>query len=113
MYNDERQTKSLKNEGELNMAQPIANQEHILVRLGKERFAQQSAPSLIQFTGNQAFDVLLNDLENTPHAFVLACLMDKQIKAERAWSIPCILMNELGRHFPRVLRLRATCQQFD
>ena len=59
-------------------------------------FAQQSVPSLIQFTGNQAFDTLLNDLENTPHAFVLACLMDKQIKAERAWSIPCILMNELG-----------------
>ncbi|MCL2206917.1 MAG: hypothetical protein FWB90_02345 [Fibromonadales bacterium] len=31
---------------------------------------------------------LLNDIENNPHAFVLACLMDRQIQAEKAWLIP-------------------------
>ncbi|WP_201798565.1 iron-sulfur cluster loop [Brachyspira catarrhinii] len=38
----------------------------------------------------------LNDLENYPHAFVLACLMDRQIKAERAWAIPYKIYKELG-----------------
>ena len=31
---------------------------------------------------------LLNDLDRYPHAYVLAGLMDRQIKAERAWIIP-------------------------
>ncbi|OGV04566.1 MAG: iron-sulfur cluster loop [Ignavibacteria bacterium RIFOXYB2_FULL_35_12] len=30
----------------------------------------------------------LNNLEESSYAFVLACLMDRQIKAERAWIIP-------------------------
>jgi hypothetical protein len=38
---------------------------------------------------------LLNDIENNPHAFVLGCLMDRQIKADKAWSIPQIVFNEL------------------
>jgi endonuclease III len=31
---------------------------------------------------------LLIDLKNTPHAFVLGCVMDRQIQAEKAWIIP-------------------------
>jgi endonuclease-3 len=34
----------------------------------------------------------------TSHAFVIACLMDRQIKAERAWQIPYELQQRLG-HF--------------
>ena len=63
---------------------------------GRERFARKSNHPWVHLTGNHKQDVLLNDLVNTPHAFVLACLMDKQIKAERAWAIPCIIMDELG-----------------
>lgn len=33
-------------------------------------------------------NAILNDLKIYPHAYVLACLMDRQIKAERAWIIP-------------------------
>jgi len=33
-------------------------------------------------------DALLLDLEQTPHAFVLGCVMDLQIQAEKAWIIP-------------------------
>jgi endonuclease III len=43
---------------------------------------------LIQFTKVPGADALLNDLDNHPHAFVLACVMDRQVKAEKAWLIP-------------------------
>ena len=61
--------------------------EHLLVSIGKARFSD-SERHLIPFVNDIEQDRFLNDIENTPHAFVLACLMDRQIKAERAWSIP-------------------------
>lgn len=45
---------------------------------------------------NALANELLNDLDDYPHAFVLACLMDRQIKAERAWVIPYEIKNKLG-----------------
>ena len=38
----------------------------------------------------EANDLVL-DLENTPEAFFIGCLMDRRIKAERAWTIPWII----------------------
>jgi endonuclease III len=67
-----------------------------LVQIGNERFADKSDHQQVDWTGNCMRDKLLNDLTKTPHAFVLACLMDKQIKAERAWAIPCIIMEQYG-----------------
>lgn len=49
-----------------------------------------------RFTKHHAADCLLNDLADHPHAFVLACIMDRQIKAERAWLIPFRFMEKLG-----------------
>ena len=42
----------------------------------------------ITFTNIPEANSLLNNLKKYPHLFVLACIMDKQIKAERAWKIP-------------------------
>lgn len=39
---------------------------------------------------------LVNDLDHYPHAYVLGCVMDRQIKAERAWKIPERVKNRLG-----------------
>ena len=39
-------------------------------------------------TGNLHANALINDLTNYPHAFVLGCIMDRQIQAERAFLIP-------------------------
>jgi endonuclease III len=65
-----------------------------LVEHGQTLF---SAPKeLIQFTKVAEADALLNDLENYPHAFVLACVMDRQIRAERAWLIPYRISERLG-----------------
>jgi len=53
-------------------------------------------PALIRFTQVHGPDVLLNDLERYPHAFVTACVMDRQVKAELAWQIPFKLQERLG-----------------
>lgn len=41
-------------------------------------------------------EALVNDLDEYPHAFVLGCVMDRQIKAERAWEIPWIIGDRIG-----------------
>lgn len=65
-----------------------------LVEHGRALF---SAPKqLIQFTREPRADALLNDLNNHPHAFVLACVMDRQVKAERAWLIPYCISQKIG-----------------
>ncbi|MCL2318404.1 MAG: hypothetical protein FWC44_05085 [Methanomassiliicoccaceae archaeon] len=38
----------------------------------------------------------LSDLKERPHFFVLGCVMDSQIKYEKAWAIPQIVAKELG-----------------
>lgn len=48
------------------------------------------------FTKNLESDKLLNDIENNPHLFILGCVMDRQIKAERAWLIPFLISKEIG-----------------
>ena len=66
----------------------------ILVEHGETLF---SAPKqLIQFTKVAEADTLLNDLDTRPHAFVLACVMDRQVKAEKAWLIPYRISEKLG-----------------
>jgi hypothetical protein len=76
----------------------------ILVRQGESLPTAPRGP--IAFTGNVEADRLLTDLENYPHAFVLACIMDRQIKAERAWAIPFHFAQKLGDFsLPRLLAL--------
>jgi endonuclease III len=42
----------------------------------------------VELSGDPEADALLNDLRTYPHAFALACLMDRQIRYEKAWLIP-------------------------
>jgi len=65
-----------------------------LRKRGEELLARPPVP--VVFTGDPDADVLLNDLENHPHAFVLACIMHQQIKAEKAWLIPYAIRDRLG-----------------
>lgn len=65
-----------------------------LVKKGEILFS--AVKQFNQFTRIPEADVLLNDLENHPHAFVLACVMDRQVKAERAWVIPYRFSQQLG-----------------
>lgn len=76
----------------------------VLVKRGEELLAKPFEP--VQFTGNAEADVLLNDLAEHPHAFVIACLMDRQLQAEKAWLIPWRAQQRLGTlDFNRLLLL--------
>ena len=66
-----------------------------IVEIAKERFTNIDSQT-VHFTGDEGIDLFLNDLKKFPHAFVLACFMDRQIKAERAWRIPYIVCEKLG-----------------
>lgn len=49
-----------------------------------------------KFTNIKEANDLFNDTKNYSHLFVLGCVMDRQIKAERAWRIPYLIMKDLG-----------------
>ncbi|MDD2502988.1 MAG: iron-sulfur cluster loop [Clostridia bacterium] len=69
--------------------------EHLLVTIGKERFNEPVHHS-VHLVDDKEQNDFLNDIENTPHAYVLGCLMDRQVKAERAWSIPFKIKEIVG-----------------
>jgi len=76
----------------------------ILIRKGRELFNQPYKK--IKFTKNPEADELLNNLKEYPHAFVLACVMDRQMKAEKAWMIPYEISKEIGCFkFAKLLKL--------
>lgn len=60
----------------------------------------------LSFTKSKQADKILNNIDNYPHQFVLACVMDRQIKAERAWLIPYFISQEIGGFdFEKFLKL--------
>lgn len=61
----------------------------------------------VRFTESQQADELLNDISKHPHAFVLGCAMDRQMKAERAWIIPYKISKKIGSfEFSALLKLK-------
>lgn len=75
-----------------------------LITTALDRLTKPSIP--VPFAVEVEADHLVKDLAGHPHAFVIACLMDRGIKAERAWGIPHELQQRLGSfEFPFLLRL--------
>ena len=66
-----------------------------LVEKGRNLFEARKEER-IEFTGNPAADALLNDLGTHPHAFVLGCLMDRQMRYKKAWLIPYTISQRSG-----------------
>lgn len=65
-------------------------------KLLKESIKEYGLQREISLVSNKEINDLVSDLEKYPHAFVLACVMDRQIPFERAWSIPYSIKNILG-----------------
>ena len=81
-------------------------QEAIAWRLVQRGQVLFEAPARLPFAGSKEASNFVGDLERRPHAFVLACIMDRQIKAERAWAIPYEMSKRLGGFsFSRLTRL--------
>jgi endonuclease-3 len=66
----------------------------ILIKNGKDLFDSPRSKNI--FTNNPDADQLLNDICQFPHAYVLACVMDRQVKAERAWMIPYLISKDIA-----------------
>ena len=75
----------------------MSQTERIRERLIDEGYEElQRPPSPMEFSGHPEADQLVNDVDHYPHAFVLACLADRQIRTERAWSMPFEIRRRLG-----------------
>jgi len=66
----------------------------LLVNEGQAALARPLEP--VVFTTDTVGNVLLNDLVHHPHAFLFGCLVDRQVPAERAWTVPAVLRERLG-----------------
>ena len=85
----------------INSKEKIVN---ILIEKGNDLFKQPY--KYIEFTKNKEADKLQNNLKDFSHAFVLACVMDRQIKAERVWLIPYGISEEIkGFDISQLLRI--------
>lgn len=62
--------------------------ENVLVSIGKEKLKNPSENAVHVIEVNKDAQNLIDDLQNYPHAYVLACMMDRQIKANKAWELP-------------------------
>ncbi|MBU8933993.1 MAG: iron-sulfur cluster loop [candidate division Zixibacteria bacterium] len=66
-----------------------------LVEQGRVLFQSERIEDNL-FTHDPDANALVNDIEHFPHAYVLACLADFQVKAEVAWGVPYHLKHQLG-----------------
>jgi endonuclease-3 len=78
---------------------------HNLIEQG-QRHLRSPRQATKKYAGVPEADRLLNDLENYPHHFILACVMDRQMEATRAWVIPYKVGVEIdGFEFDDYLRV--------
>ncbi|WP_419940257.1 iron-sulfur cluster loop [Candidatus Palauibacter sp.] len=65
---------------------PVDDITSLLKRFGAESLERKGGISGINVEDDAR--ALVNDLERYPHAFVLACIADRQTKSDIAWSLP-------------------------
>jgi endonuclease III len=84
------------------------NHSRIVERLKEkaEEHRRQTRVDVLAFTKDPVTDRLLSDIDTLPHLFLLGCLADQQMKAERAWEVPVKLGKIIeGYQFADYLKL--------
>lgn len=76
------------------METDLAGYSALLTR-AKERLASCNLAEGFQ-TGIPEAELMLADLDKFPRHFVLACLMDRQLGAEKAWAVPYRVGQHIG-----------------
>ena len=75
----------------------MKNQEKVVkILIEKGNKLLKSNREFVEFTKDKEADKLMNDIENFPHAFILGSIMDRRTTAEKAWSIPYKISQEIG-----------------
>lgn len=67
----------------------------LLVDIGKSKF-NDPVNNSVHLVDDKEGNLLLNDIVNYPHAYVLACCMDRQVNAEIAWMVPVKIWRLFG-----------------
>ena len=80
------------------------------ILVGRGRQELEASRRVPLFTEDKRANALVTDLRRHPHAFVIGCIMDRQIKAERAWEIPYRIQERLGSFEFRKLRRLSEAQ---
>jgi len=78
---------------------------NVLIKEGRDYLNEPKEKS-IGFSDDFHANHLLSNIKKYPHAYVLACIMDRQIGYERAWIIPYEISKEIGGfEFSRLSKL--------
>lgn len=69
----------------------------LILKIGRERFDDKDTRNTyVEFTKDKEVNDFVTNIKDIPHAYVLNCLMDKQMQAERASVIPYKIYKLLG-----------------
>jgi len=61
----------------------------LILKMGRERFDEKDTKNTyVEFIKDKEVNDFVTNIKDIPHAYVLNCLMDKQMQAERASLIP-------------------------
>lgn len=67
-----------------------------LFEIGEKPRDPETGDCMYAGPNNRPANRLVNDLEHNSHAFVIACVLDRQVPAEIAWSAPYKLKQRIG-----------------
>ena len=80
-----------------------------LIQYGRDHIRLKT--ELVSFTSDKEANELINDIKKRPHAYVLACIMDRQVKAETTWLIPHKFRQRMNQDFSMDLLANLTKEE--
>jgi len=93
-----KQNEPVKNTTETLEASEHEHEQQIKQLLSRRHLEEmdRDVTSIVYVDDNPTADALIKDIEHQPEALFIGMLMDRRIKAERAWSIPYIILSHYG-----------------